>query len=147
MLINGQNISGEIQNDGNISGSLGLILSSISGGINPSAVDYSKIHYDTKANWDRQRFLIAERGHLYIYKDAEVTYISGERVVYPGIKIGDGSSYLIDMAYSIVGSDHEKFTQHIQNALIHVGTGDRMNWNDKVSVDANQATEELIFRR
>ena len=147
MFINGQNISGEINDGSNISGSIGFVLSNISGGINPNAVDYSKIHYDTKANWDRQRFLIAERGHLYIYKDAEVTYISGERVVYPGIKIGDGSSYLIDMAYTVVGSDHEKLTDHLNNYLAHVGTGDRMNWNDKVSVDVNNVQEELIFRR
>lgn len=147
MLHNEQNISGDINNDGSISGSLGALLSNISGGINPNAIDYSKIHYDTKANWDRQRFLIAERGHLYIYKDAEVTYINGKRVVYAGIKIGDGSSYLIDMPYSVVESDHEKFTEHIQNALIHVGTGDRMNWNDKVSVSVIQDTEELKFTK
>ena len=52
MLHNEQNISGDINNDGSISGSLGVLLSSISGGINPNAIDYSKIHYDTKANWE-----------------------------------------------------------------------------------------------
>lgn len=145
MIQNEQIISGDINNESSISGTLGLILSDISGGINPSTIDYSKIHYDTKANWDRQTFLIAERGHLYIYKDAEVTYINGRRVVYPGIKIGDGSSYLIDMSYSLVGSDHERLINHIQNSTIHVGTGDRMNWNDKVSVSVVQSNEELKF--
>ena len=133
-----------IQNEHNISGDISLV-GSISGGINPNAIDYSKIHYDTKANWDRQRFLIADRGHLYIYKDAEVTYINGRRVVYAGIKIGDGSSYLIDMPYSVVESDHERLIDHIQNSAIHVGTGDRMNWNDKVSVSVIQDNEELKF--
>lgn len=145
MIQNEHNISGDISLDGGISGSLGAILGSISGGIIPAPIDMSHVHYDTKANWDRQTFLIAERGHLYIYKDAEVTYINGRRVVYPGIKIGDGSSYLIDMSYSLVGSDHEKLINHIQNSAIHVGTGDRMNWNDKVSVSVVQSNEELKF--
>lgn len=147
MIQNEHNISGDISLDGGISGSLGAILGSISGGIIPAPIDMSHVHYDTKANWDRQTFLIAERGHLYIYKDAEVTYINGRRVVYPGIKIGDGSSYLIDMSYSLVGSDHERLINHIQNSTIHVGTGDRMNWNDKVSVTVVQANEELKFSK
>lgn len=147
MIQNEHNISGDISLDGGISGSLGAILGSISGGIIPAPIDMSHVHYDTKANWDRQTFLIAERGHLYIYKDAEVTYINGRRVVYPGIKIGDGSSYLIDMSYSLVGSDHERLINHIQNSTIHVGTGDRMNWNDKVSVSVVQSNEELKFMK
>lgn len=147
MIQNEHNISGGINSDGNISGYLGQLLDSISGGIIPAPIDMSHVHYDTKANWDRQTFLIAERGHIYIYKDAEITYINGRRVVYPGIKIGDGSSYLIDMSYSLVGSDHEKLTAHIQNSAIHVGTGDRMNWNDKVSVSVVQANEELKFSK
>lgn len=145
MIQNEHNISGGITNDGGISGSLGQLLGSISGGIIPAPIDMSHVHYDTKANWDRQMFLIAERGHLYIYKDADVTYINGHRVVYPGIKIGDGSSYLIDMPYSVVGSDHETLTSHIQNTAIHVGSGDRINWNDKVSVSVLPSNEELKF--
>lgn len=145
MIQNEHNISGDISLDDGISGSLGATLSSISGGINPAPIDMSHVHYDTKSNWDRQTFLIAQRGHLYVYKDAEVTYINGRRVVYPGIKIGDGSSYLIDMPYSLVESDHEKLINHIQNSAIHVGTGDRMNWNDKVSVSVVQSNEELKF--
>lgn len=145
MLQNEQNISGDISLDGGISGSLGAILGSISGGINPALIDMSHVHYDTKANWDRQTFLIAERGHLYIYKDAEVTYISGEKVVYPGIKIGDGSSYLIDMSYSIYGSDHKRMIDHIHDYAIHVGRVDRVNWNDKVSAAVDEENEELKF--
>lgn len=147
MILNEHNISGEINSDGGISGALGELLGNISGSIIPYPIDMSHVHYDTKANWDRQTFLIAERGHLYIYKDAEVTYINGRRVTYPGIKIGDGSSYLIDMAYSVVGSDHEKLINHIQNTAIHVGSGDRINWNDKVSVSVVQSNEELKFMK
>lgn len=147
MYQNEQNISGSLTNDGNLRGSIDEFLSSISGDINLNTIDYSKIHYDTKANWDRQTFLIAERGHLYIYKDAEVTYINGERVVYPGIKIGDGSSYLIDMPYSFYGNDHDILIEHIHDYAIHVGRVDRVNWNDKISADVEESNEELIFRK
>lgn len=147
MLQNEQNISGSLSNDDGIRGSIDDFLASISGGIIPAAIDMSHVHYDTKANWDRQTFLIAERGHLYIYKDAEVTYINGEKVVYPGIKIGDGSSYLVDMPYSIYGSDHERMIDHIHDYAIHVGRVDRVNWNDKVSATVKEENEELIFEK
>lgn len=147
MLQNEQNISGSLTNYGDIRGSIDDFLSNISGGIIPTAIDMSHVHYDTKANWDRQTFLIAERGHLYIYKDAEVTYINGKRVVYPGIKIGDGSSYLIDMNYSVYGSDHERMIDHIHDYAIHVGTVDRVNWNEKVSATVIEENEELKFMK
>lgn len=130
------------------SGSLSLLSGTISGSIVlPKMIDSTAIHYDTKANWDRQTYLIAEKGHLYIYKDAETTYINGEKVIYPGIKIGDGSSYLIDMPFAVYGRDHERLINHIHDYSIHVGRVDRVNWNDKVSVAVKEEKEELIFEK
>ena len=139
--------SGEFINNSSITGSIDDYLLSISGSIVPASIDLTHVHYDTKANWDRQTFLIAERGHLYIYKDAETTYIDGKKVEYPGIKIGDGSSYLIDMPYAAYGSDHEKIIDHIHDYAIHVGRVDRVNWNEKVTATVVEENEELIFRK
>jgi len=130
------------------SGSLSLLSGTISGStVLPKTIDSTAIHYDTKANWDRQTYLIAERGHLYIYKDAETAYIDGEKVLYAGIKVGDGSSYLIDMPYIAYARDHERLINHIQDYSIHVGRVDRVNWDDKVSATVSEENEELIFRK
>lgn len=57
---------------------------------------YNRIRYDTTANWDAQVQLTAERGVVYIYSDHAVDE-DGKTVA--GIKIGDGTSYLIDMPF------------------------------------------------
>lgn len=54
------------------------------------------IRYDTTANWNAQVQLTAERGVIYIYSDHAVDE-DGKTVA--GIKIGDGTSYLIDMPF------------------------------------------------
>lgn len=54
------------------------------------------IRYDTTANWDAQSQLIAERGVVYVYSDHAVDENSH---LVAGIKIGDGTSYLIDMPF------------------------------------------------
>lgn len=61
----------------------------------------SKIQYDTTANWDAQVQLIAERGTFYVYSDHSVD--ENDNPV-PGLKIGDGTSYLIDMPFVDMGS-------------------------------------------
>lgn len=54
------------------------------------------IRYDTTANWDAQPQLTAEQGVIYIYSDYEV---DENNQLIAGIKIGDGTSYLIDMPF------------------------------------------------
>ena len=130
------------------SGSLSLLSGNITGStILPKTLDSTAIHYDTKANWDRQTYLVTEKGHLYIYKDAESTYVDGKKVIYAGIKIGDGSSYLIDMPYAVYARDHDRLLDHIYDYAIHVGTVDRANWNEKISATVEEENEELIFKK
>lgn len=106
------------------------------------------IYYDTQENWDRQIDLIAERSAIYIYSNH--SYINDEndnRIPIPAIKIGDGTSYLIDMPFmgaDILGS----LSNHINNQTIHVSNEDRVFWNNKVTsfVDENNP-ETLILTK
>lgn len=134
MLVNEQSISGKINEEKNLSGRLAGLANSVSGGLlDPSILDSTSIHYDTKENWDAQRQLIAEKGHFYIYSNASTTQNEkGILVFVPGIKVGDGTSYLIDMPYSIFGSDHKTLTDYIENTK-------------KVNIRINAATETLII--
>ena len=142
------NVDGALANEITDEGLISLLKGTLTGTtVLPKILDKSAIHYDLKANWDRQTYLIAEKGHLYIYKDAETAYINGKKVLYAGIKVGDGSSYLIDMPYVVYARDHDRLIDHIHNYAIHVGAVDRVNWNDKVSASVSEGNEELIFTK
>ena len=98
------------------------------------------VHIDTTAHWNAQSQLIAESGHVYVYLD--YTIIDDEPI--PAIKVGDGTSYLIDMPF-VAGND-ELWNEHINNTVIHVTAADKVFWNNKVTcflsaVDA----ENLVF--
>lgn len=97
-----------------------------------------EVFYGTTEYWNNQPQLIPIRGCLYIYSD-HTTDSSG--TVLPGIKIGDGSSYLIDMPFV-----DKKYADHILDTLIHVSASDRSFWDNKVRcyLDPNN-TQRLVF--
>ena len=91
------------------------------------------IYYDTKANWDANSTLIAEEGAIYIYKDYQIIYDDhGNPSFIPGVKIGDGTSYLIDMPY-VSDAMASELLSHINNTDIHITPVERTFWNSKVS--------------
>lgn len=83
-----------------------------------------RVLYDTCANWDAEPTLMSQKGTAYVYEDWKT---DTEGNVIPGIKLGDGTSYLIDMPF--LSQDYE---EHIQNMIIHVTQEDKDNWNNKV---------------
>lgn len=118
--------------------------------LNPISVSPAgaKIYYDTKENWDLQVDLIAKKAAIYVYSDA--SYQSdghGNNTPIPALKVGDGSSYLIDMPF--VNADlTEQILSHVNNELIHVSEEDREKWNNKVTCYINdQNSENLIFSK
>lgn len=146
MLINEQSISGNLSLDKNLKGRLVELANGISGGLlDPTIINETAVHYDTKENWDSQRYLVAELGHFYIYSNAEVHYTeTGEEIRIPAIKVGDGGSYLIDMPYVVFGSDHNNLTEHINDSSIHIDPNERSKWNKNVSMRINEETGTLI---
>lgn len=61
--------------------------------------DIWDIQYGTTEHWNSQRDLVTEKGMLYVYSDYSKTS-DGKNIA--GIKIGDGTSYLIDMPFASV---------------------------------------------
>lgn len=53
------------------------------------------VEYDTTARWNAQPDLVSERGVIYVYSDART--VLGQNA--PRVKIGDGSSLLVDLAF------------------------------------------------
>lgn len=153
--VNQVTIGGSIVDNIDISGGLSNLLNSVGiltnqskiyGTANfPETLDRTAIHYDTTEAWNSSITFIAERGHIYIYSDCSTKELEdGSIVKIPGLKIGDGTSYLIDMPFVSTGNV-DMFIEHMENQSIHVSETDRPNWDNKVSASVDQTTESLIL--
>lgn len=106
--------------------------------INPGAVVLS----DTTENWNKKASLISELNTVYVYVDHQTkTDEEGKEVWIPGIKIGDGKAYLIDLPFS-----DELMIAHINDLGIHVTPEEKEFWNNKVRtyIDTVEG-EQLVF--
>lgn len=114
----------------------------ITGDINEQADLISltdKIHIDTTAHWNAQPSLVGELGHIYVYTD----YVLEDGEYIPGIKIGDGSAYLIDAPF--VTGDNSLLLSHINNDSIHVTAEEKLFWDDKVTCFLSQGDNETVI--
>jgi len=89
--------------------------------------DYDKlankpIHQDTTEAWNSQPTLIAKEGNLYFYTDYQT--VGGVNIA--GVKIGDGTSYLIDLPFL-----DAQFQEHIADNIRHITQEEREFWNSK----------------
>lgn len=98
----------------------------------------AKILYDTKANWDKQTTLVSEQKTVYIYSDA---YQDSQGNDIPGVKIGDGNAYVVDLQFA-----GKLYDEHLADTVKHITAEERAAWNGKVRcyLDTNNA-EILIF--
>lgn len=91
-------------------------------------VSSDRIFSDTTDGWNSQPHLIAVRNAIYVYTDYQQTQDGqGNTVFIPGLKIGDGTSYLIDMPFT-----DDLMVQHMANGDIHVTLEEKAFWNSKV---------------
>lgn len=92
---------------------------------------------DTTENWNAIRSFIPMRGEIIIYTDyGQMDDGFGNQINVPGIKIGDGNAYLIDLPF--VGNDVrysilQELRAHTNDWSIHVSPQDRSFWNDKLN--------------
>lgn len=105
----------------------------LSGALTARDIGLGNVYYDTTANWALQGGLIAEEAAIYIYSDYSWRTIGAEnRVPLAGIKIGDGTSYLIDLPF-ITDQATSLILSHISNTSLHVTAAEKEFWNNKVS--------------
>ena len=104
---------------------------------------------DTTANWNAARSFIPMRGEIIIYTDhSSMDDGYGNMINVPGIKIGDGSAYLIDLPF--VGADVRyqiltELREHSGNTEIHVTGIEKEFWNNKLNYTINDGN--LTFNR
>jgi len=106
------------------------------------------IAVDTTANWNSDITYIPPEGKIIIYIDRGTITKNNSTQFVPGIKIGDGLAYLIDLPY--VGDDQiasvlAVLQAHIQDSTAHVTTADRTRWDNKLNYSITG--ENLILNR
>lgn len=104
----------------------------------------------TSAEWNADRYMISEKNVLYIYTDFKTIEKDGEEYFLPGLKFGDGTSYLIDLPFLNSGDNseiNEILMDHINNNVIHITANERDFWNNKLNYSQQLINETLIFNR
>lgn len=96
-----------------------------------------KVLYNTSEYWNSRPQLVAKKGYLYVYSDHK--QIDNEDIA--GIKVGDGTSYLIDMPFI-----DKPLDEHVSNIIRHITSEEREFWNNKVRCFIDPENEQnLIF--
>lgn len=102
--------------------------------INPDAG--SNIQSDTTANWNAKSSLVSEKDIIYIYTDHEQ---DSDNNNIPGIKIGDGTSFLVDLPFI-----DALLLEHINDTDIHVTATQKSFWNNKVRCYYSELNNETV---
>lgn len=114
-------------------------------------LDNKMIYYSKKkSEWDLDTDLLSQKNVLYIYSDYKIVKDENQKQIFiPGLKIGDGTSYLIDLPFVNETSSNSNFEEilmnHINNNTVHISPEDRLFWNNKLNLFLSD--ENLIFNR
>lgn len=105
--------------------------------------------YESKTveEWNNDKDLISQKGTLYIYTNYKVIKDQEDNEIFlPGIKLGDGKAYLIDLPFLNTDTFNEQILDHINNKVIHVSLEDRMFWNNKLNL-VQPESQTLVLNR
>lgn len=98
----------------------------------------------TTAEWSTEINTVSAKDTLYIYSDYRTITRNGKTVTVPGLKVGDGQAYIVDLPF--VAFDDETFLAHVNNGNIHTTAAEKEFWNNKVRCYTQvNVPETLIF--
>jgi len=104
------------------------------------------VYTDTTANWNSKLSYIPEKGDIIIYTDKGTIYEDDTTKLVPGVKIGDGLAYCVDLPF--VGDDMvSDLIKHINDNIRHIAQQERIRWNNKVNCQDTVQDETLILNR
>lgn len=116
---------------------------------NVSLQDLYIVSENTRAGWSDNPQYLPKAGEICVYTDyMTIQDDIGRDITYPGIKIGDGNAYLIDLPF--VGDETrylllKRIQEHENNTDLHIQPGERTLWNNKLNYDVEN--EDLILTR
>lgn len=125
---------------------IAYLWSKLENKISDNLIYYAK----TTAQWNSDLTKIVEKNVLYIYTDYRVIKKDDKDYWMPGLKLGDGTSYLIDLPILNDEEDSE-FNQlvrdHLNNNIIHITPEERNFWNNKLNYQQGIQNEILVLNR
>ena len=101
-----------------------------------ASINGKKIYRYTSAQWNTKTNFIPNQGDILIYTDK---YITSQGVTIPGIKVGDGLAYCVDLPF--IG---DEFSYHIADVNLHVSAKDRERWNNKLNYDEGTILDGVL---
>lgn len=104
--------------------------------INPIVDTTGKVKSATTAEWAQQTSLTSEKDVIYVYTDHQAD--DGKNI--PGIKIGDGLAYVVDLPFV-----DTIYMKHITDTDIHITAEERTKWNKAITADAKSTDENLVL--
>lgn len=109
-----------------------------------------EIMYGTRAEWEADPSFVPNRGQIVVWKDKDTIVSNDVSTTVPGIKIGDGNAYNVDLPFAgddIVFRLTETMRQMIaEHAALstHITAQERETWNNKVAIQ-DVENETLVF--
>lgn len=101
----------------------------------------------TTAEWNAATGYIPAKGEIIVYSDRRTIVKDEGTIVVPGVKIGDGSSYVGDLPFLDEGETQIDIEEHISDTTIHTNTEEKDFWNNKISIDYSELNSEtLVFK-
>ena len=93
----------------------------------------SLVKYDTTENWNLQRDFVPNEGEIIVYSNKTTLIKDGQEYNEPAIKVGDGTTYLIDLPF-VFENMEATITNHINDAVRHITQEERVFWNNKLNL-------------
>lgn len=97
---------------------------------------FPSLLYNSVEEWNNNRSYIPAAGDIIVYSD----YKQEDGKVIAGVKIGDGTTYVVDLPFLT-----DAYQEHINNSSIHITSEERTFWNNKVRCYLKEEDEENII--
>ena len=89
---------------------------------------------------------IPQKGEVRLYLDKTTITQDGQTITIPGIKVGDGLAYGVDLPF--LGDDIlQQLLDHIANTTLHITQQERIFWNNKINCEDEVSEGTLILNR
>lgn len=98
----------------------------------------------TQEEWMNRIDYIPKKNEIIVVTDKYVYSEDGITKYIPGIKIGDGNAYAVDLPF-ITDSIERKLNAHIADQNAHISATDRQFWNRKLNFMIDE--DNLVFNR
>lgn len=103
--------------------------------------------HDTTEKWNANPDFIPKKGEIVVYTDYGRKTVNDVEYLVPGIKIGDGKAYLIDLPF-VGASDRDDvmkaLQEHINDDVRHITAQERTRWNHKLDDAAYSSEDEAL---